>query len=184
MVSLNHRRNAGWLAVVALVLTGCGSGQSPAAHQVAAHGTTATSRPAPATSPIRSSARPSSAVVASSKAEVPTSKAATTAPRPVASAAPTSKTSAAKPKLAVAPKPTAAAGLCGAPANPFGYTFCGGQVITAPDPAVCDYFNCIPYFPNGKGYMEQCRDGMYSMSGGRRGACSSHGGEAQPVLKR
>jgi hypothetical protein len=105
---------------------------------------------------------------------VPTSKPATTAPR---------STTVAKPKLAVAPKPTVAAGLCGAPANPFGYTFCGGQVITAPDSAVCSYFNCIPNFPNGKGYMEQCRDGMYSMSGGRSGACSSHGGENQSVLK-
>jgi len=50
-------------------------------------------------------------------------------------------------------------------------------VVTSPPADICTYFSCIPYFPKGKGYMEECRDGMVSMSGGRRGACSSHGGE-------
>jgi hypothetical protein len=29
--------------------------------------------------------------------------------------------------------------------------------------------------------MIECRDGMYSMSGGKQGACSYHLGEKQPV---
>jgi len=34
----------------------------------------------------------------------------------------------------------------------------------------------IPNYDNGTGYRVQCADGMYSQSGGRRGACSGHGG--------
>ncbi len=62
---------------------------------------------------------------------------------------------------------------CGAPANPFGFTFCGGSNIYPNNlPSnVCDYFNCIANFWNGVGYMEECQDGTYSMSGGRSGAC-------------
>jgi hypothetical protein len=163
---------AGWLVLSVLVLSACGSGQSLGGPQLAIQTRTVT---APPSTVIVHQPVPS--IASSTKVKVPATR---TSPRTVVSTPPTSK--AVKPKLATAPKPTAAAGLCGAPANPFGYTFCGGQVITAPDPAVCNYFNCIPYFPKGKGYMEQCRDGMYSMSGGRSGACSSHGGENQPVL--
>jgi hypothetical protein len=36
-------------------------------------------------------------------------------------------------------------------------------------------------FTNGSGCMIECTDGKYSMSGGRRGACSSHGGSTRPV---
>lgn len=77
---------------------------------------------------------------------------------------------------------TASVNLCGAPANPYGYNFCQrGGLITSPAADTCSYFNCIANFPNGKGYMEQCKDGTYSMSGGIQGACSHHGGEMQPV---
>lgn len=75
------------------------------------------------------------------------------------------------------PKPS----TCGAPANPFGYNFCGGATITSPDPSVCDYFKCIASFWKGHGYMEECADGTYSMSGGIQGACSYHDGELRPV---
>ena len=71
--------------------------------------------------------------------------------------------------------------LCGAPANPLGYNFCGGSLIRSPDPAVCDYFDCIASFSDGVGYMEQCQDGTVSMSGGRQGSCSHHGGNRRPV---
>ena len=71
---------------------------------------------------------------------------------------------------------------CGAPSNPWGYNFCGrGSYIYSPAPGVCSYFSCINNFSNGSGYMTECADSMYSMSGGRRGACSYHGGETQPV---
>lgn len=88
----------------------------------------------------------------------------------------------------MAPKPTvmakpAVANTCGAPANPYGYSFCGGGYITDPAADVCSYFNCIANFGNGTGHMEECRDATYSMSGGRRGACSSHGGELRPVYQ-
>jgi hypothetical protein len=91
---------------------------------------------------------------------------------------------------AAAPKrppvvPTTAApatSLCGAPANPYGYNYCGrGANIYSPAPDICSYFSCIGNFANGKGYMEECSDGMVSMSGGRQGACSYHRGELRPV---
>jgi hypothetical protein len=72
--------------------------------------------------------------------------------------------------------------LCGAPANPYGYNLCGrGGHITNPAPDVCAYFDCIPNFDNGTGYMVECHDAMYSMSGGRQGACSYHRGVWRPV---
>jgi hypothetical protein len=46
---------------------------------------------------------------------------------------------------------------------------------------VCNYFHCIGNFPNGVGYMVECNDGTYSMSGGRPGACSTHTGEGPAV---
>jgi hypothetical protein len=42
----------------------------------------------------------------------------------------------------------------------------------------CDTHDCIPNFDNGTGYIVQCKDGMWSHSGGRPGACSYHGGES------
>lgn len=78
--------------------------------------------------------------------------------------------------------PTKAPDTCGAPANPFGYNFCGGSVISAPPSNFCNYFTCIPSFwVSTKGYVDQCTDGTYSHSGGRSGACSSHGGERRPL---
>jgi hypothetical protein len=72
--------------------------------------------------------------------------------------------------------------LCGAPANPYGYNFCGrGSYVVDPPADVCSYFDCIANFDNGHGHMEECRDHTYSMSGGRSGACSHHGGELRPV---
>ena len=79
---------------------------------------------------------------------------------------------------AAPPKPS----TCGAPSNPYGYNFCGkGSYVTSPPAEICTYFNCINNFPNGRGYMVECNDGEYSMSGGIRGACSYHGGEDRPV---
>lgn len=73
-------------------------------------------------------------------------------------------------------------GGCGAPVNPYGYTYCGtGTCVYTPAAGVCTWFSCIGYFAHGTGYLVQCHDGMVSMSGGHRGACSYHGGENQPV---
>ncbi len=77
------------------------------------------------------------------------------------------------------PPPT---NLCGAPSNPWGYNFCGAGTISSPPGSFCSYFNCIPSFwKSTNGYVEQCADGMYSHSGGRQGACSSHGGNQRPL---
>jgi len=54
-------------------------------------------------------------------------------------------------------------------------------MIYNPQPDVCTYFNCIASFSNGTGYVVECADATYSMSGGRRGACSDHGGELKAV---
>jgi len=56
-----------------------------------------------------------------------------------------------------------------------------GQLIYQPAADTCSYFSCIPNFSNGTGYMEECQDGMVSMSGGHSGSCSSHNGNKQPV---
>lgn len=72
--------------------------------------------------------------------------------------------------------------LCGAPPNPWGYNLCGGNVVYNPPPTFCRYFRCIANFWNSTlGYVDECNDATYSHSGGRRGACSSHGGEEQPL---
>ena len=95
-----------------------------------------------------------------------------------ASAAAASRASAAT----VTSQPQPASNLCGAPANPYGYNYCGkGSEVDDPPADICTYFSCIKNFHNGTGYMEECRDQTVSMSGGRRGACSSHGGELAEV---
>jgi hypothetical protein len=82
------------------------------------------------------------------------------------------------------PPPPPVAATCGAPSNPDGLNFCGrGHLVSSPPGDVCSYFSCIPNFWNGTGYMAECNDGMYSMSGGRQGACSHHGGETRPVYE-
>lgn len=81
-----------------------------------------------------------------------------------------------------APAPSSASSLCGAPANPYGYNLCGvGSKVTAPQSDICDYFQCIDNFGNGNGYMVECNDGKYSMSGGIDGVCSDHDGEGPAV---
>jgi hypothetical protein len=45
----------------------------------------------------------------------------------------------------------------------------------------CSTHRCIPNFSNGHGSIVQCHDGMWSHSGGRRGACSHHGGVRRKV---
>lgn len=74
--------------------------------------------------------------------------------------------------------PARAVGVNG---NPWGYNFSSvrGTLIYKPDPAFCRYFHCINNFPNGKGYVVECLDGMYSKSGGIRGSCAFHHGNGQ-----
>jgi hypothetical protein len=76
----------------------------------------------------------------------------------------------------------AGGGLCGAPQNPYGYNLCGnGNRIDNPPQDICNYFDCIDNFWNGNGYMVECNDGTYSMSGGIEDVCSDHNGEGPAV---
>jgi len=106
-----------------------------------------------------------------------------TAPPTAAPTAPPTAVPTAPPTVAPTAPPVQAANTCGAPSNPWGYNFCGGNYITSPPSNFCDYFNCIPSFwKSTNGYVDQCTDGAYSHSGGRSGACSRHGGESRPLF--
>jgi hypothetical protein len=108
--------------------------------------------------------------------------------------APTPQPVAVAPKATVrptqkpAPPPPAppAFNYCGAPANPWHYNFCGGNLVyNPPNPTFCNYFVCIASFwtediPND-GYVMQCVDGTYSLSGGESGSCSHHGGNSRAL---
>jgi hypothetical protein len=70
----------------------------------------------------------------------------------------------------------AAASLCGAPENPWGYNLCDrGSPIYSPASNVCSYFQCAKQFDHGHGYMVQCADGEYAMTGGQSD-CAPEGG--------
>jgi hypothetical protein len=121
------------------------------------------------------------------KSPAPTpSPAASQVPSPTPSPSPSLKPSP-SPSPVASPTPTPppappVRNTCGAPANPWGYNFCGGSLIYQPDADFCGYFNCIPSFwKSTNGYVDQCVDGTYSHSGGRQGACSHHGGEKRPL---
>jgi hypothetical protein len=83
------------------------------------------------------------------------------------------------------PRPTArAAPLCGAPANPYGFNFCGrGGLVYNPPGAVCSYFDCVSGFWDGTGYLEECRDRSYSLTGGQPGSCAKSGGSRRTVYR-
>ena len=166
-MTLRTKLSLGIAIVAAAAATGCGPGAHTSELNTAAGngGPTATSAPsAPVTStPPAATPRPKPRVV------TPAAPSPTPTPKPTPKPAP------------VRTKPVVRS-TCGAPANPWGYNFCGrGAHIYSAADGVCGYFDCINNFGNGTGYMVQCNDGMYSMSGGRRGACSYHGGEGQPV---
>lgn len=106
-------------------------------------------------------------------------------PTPTATPAPTPAPTP-RPTAAPTKAPTAApvANTCGAPPNPWGYTFCSGSTISSPPSNFCDVFTpCINSFWNGRGYVEQCQDGSYSKSGGISGSCSYHGGNRRPLYQ-
>jgi len=111
----------------------------------------------------------------------------TVAPAAVSTAAPTIAATVAPtvaPTVAATLRPATpapAVNLCGAAANPWNYTFCGGSFITSPPSAFCSYFNCIASFATGRGYVMQCVDTTFSKSGGIAGSCSTHGGNSRAL---
>lgn len=65
---------------------------------------------------------------------------------------------------------------CGAPPNKWYFTFCGGPPVTNAPYDFCHTFPCVDRFFSGTGYVVQCKDGLYSLTGGTPDACSGHGG--------
>lgn len=94
--------------------------------------------------------------------------------KPTATVAPTATPTVASTATAT-PKP------CASPCNPWGYNFSKGSYIYNPPSDFCSYFDCIQSFWNGSGYVMECKDAMYSLSGGRSGSCSHHGGNWRPL---
>jgi hypothetical protein len=141
--------------------------------------------------PSSQSTSPQAGVGGGSTSATASPSAVATPPPTTAVTVPPTSTSTATPTGTPAPTLTAGTAtpttpprsLCGAPPNPWNYNFCGGGTISAPPATFCDYFSpCIASFwSSAKGYVEECRDGSYSHSGGRQGSCSSHGGDLRPV---
>jgi hypothetical protein len=149
--------------------SGADASASSSADSAAAPGTS------DSTVPRAAPAESSAAAVPAPPAPAPSSHVAPPPPPPSTQAAPPPP---APPTTKAAPPPS----LCGAPSNPYGYNFCDvGGFVSSPPRDICSYFNCIGNFWNGRGYMVECNDGTYSMSGGISGACSYHKGEDRPV---
>ncbi|ATO14825.1 hypothetical protein CO540_14155 [Micromonospora sp. WMMA2032] len=96
------------------------------------------------------------------------------------STSPTPRRTRPTPSRTAVPQP-AAERRCGAPANPFGYDFCGGARIRKPAAGVCDWFACAPGFWSDRGWLVQCRDGAISRTGGQRDVCAGHQGLRRTV---
>ena len=67
--------------------------------------------------------------------------------------------------------------------NPWGYDFVRGSTIKTPPSTFCHYFHCIANFTHGKGYVVECHDATYSLSGGISGSCSHHKGNWRILYK-
>ncbi|MEV4712593.1 hypothetical protein [Micromonospora sp. NPDC049374] len=119
---------------------------------------------------------PTSTETAVAAAPAPVAASASTTPRATGSATPRA-TGSAKPRPA-SPKPER---RCGAPENPMRYDFCGGERIREPAREVCDHFDCVPGFWEGRGYLVQCENGKVSLAGGSPRACGLHGGVRRTV---
>ena len=77
--------------------------------------------------------------------------------------------------------------------NPWGYNFRCCTFIRDPPPEFCSYFECVPYFSSGDGWVIQCGDRAFSQSGkgyfvddpvsDSPGTCFGHGGRYRPLLQ-
>jgi hypothetical protein len=66
--------------------------------------------------------------------------------------------------------------------NPWCDNFQHGHLLYKPQIAFCTYFRCVSSFwQNTRGYVDECKDGAYSHSGGRSGDCTHHGGPRRPL---
>ena len=176
-------RRRGWITgvvAVVLIIAASTSNQQPVT-TIQAGPAAGSGSSSPSATPPSASTSPSTSAAAVLAAPPKTSA----PPRTTAAPTPTTQSPEPPPPATTRAPATQAAqqkSTCGAPSNPYGYNFCGnGGYITSPASDVCSYFNCIDNFSNGRGYMVECNDGTYSMSGGIRGACSYHHGEDRPV---
>ncbi len=173
-------------AVLAIIVAITNSPQPATTNQLSPTTSLSTASASPTASASIDSVLVVPTAVASAIASAPPTSAKPAAvappPAPVASTHAVRTTKAAAPPASTKAAPPPAPSTCGAPKNPYGYNFCHvGHTITSPHSGVCDYFNCIANFWNGRGYMVECVDATYSMSGGISGACSHHGGVRQTV---
>ena len=93
-------------------------------------------------------------------------------PTPVPTQAPVPTVAPTQPPQPTQPPPTGTNG------NPWGFNFVTGNLIYSPPSAFCgQYFSCVSTFWTAThGYVVECANGLYSHSGGVRGACSRDGG--------
>ena len=124
------------------------------------------------------------------QAALPASPAVTSLPTPTPSPTPSpTPTATPTPQPAIAPTyvpqptplPPTATPCPGINCNPWGYNFTPGNLIYHPPGKFCNYFNCIASFWNGKGYVEECQDNTFSLSGGIQDSCSHHGRNLRPL---
>jgi hypothetical protein len=73
--------------------------------------------------------------------------------------------------------PTPAAHCVAVNHNPWCDNFQHGHLLYSPPTAFCTYFKCVSgFWQNTRGYVDECKDGTYSHSGGRSGDCAHHKG--------
>lgn len=66
--------------------------------------------------------------------------------------------------------------------NPWCDNFQPGKRVHNPPTSFCTYFKCVASFWKiSGGYVTECKDGVYTRSGGRPGNCSHHGGVWRPL---
>ena len=76
------------------------------------------------------------------------------------------------------------ASTCGAPTNPWRFNFCGkGLPVDNPPNNFCSYFSCVSEFFKGGGYVVECTNGKYSLTGGTPEACAPDGGVMQTLYE-
>lgn len=73
---------------------------------------------------------------------------------------------------------------CGAPPNPWGYTFCyGGEGVSDPPAGFCAYFNCVSNIGSEpRGWVVECTDGLMSRAGGTTEGCFFDGGVQEQLF--
>jgi len=82
------------------------------------------------------------------------------------------------------PAPIPTTPITGVNGNPWGYDFdSSGNLIFSPPGDFCgQYFSCVSSFwTSANGYVAECANGVYTHSGGVRGACSRDGGVLQAL---